>query len=140
VSQMRNRIRELQRIFAAVFRQQGDRPLATQLIEKTWKQELVALGESVPRADFQKWIAENEPDEDALSEQVAESYRTQSKPVISLLTPVWNPRTDILEATIRSVLAKTYDQWELCPIDGGLTKRLSNCFTNLKRRWRRFSP
>lgn len=122
VSRMRNRIRELQRILhrgMAVFRQQGGRALATHLIEKTRRREFLVLGESVPRDDFQKWIRQNEPDEDALSEQVAESHRIQRKPVISLLTPVWNPRPEILKSTIRSVLAQTYDQWELCVVDAG---------------------
>jgi glycosyltransferase involved in cell wall biosynthesis len=119
---MRNKIRELQRIFTAtiaVLRQQGGRALATQLIEKARRREFVVLGDFVPRDDFQKWVTKNEPDEEALSEQVAESHRMQRKPVISLLTPVWNPRPEILEATIRSVLAQTYDQWELCVVDGG---------------------
>jgi hypothetical protein len=119
VSQIHNRIRELQRIFAAgiaVFMHQGVALLVIQLIERTWKREFVALGESVPRADFQKWITGNEPDEDAPSEQVAKSHPTQRKPVIGLLTPVWNPSPDVLEATIRSALA------DICPV-GTLSHR-----------------
>ncbi len=43
------------------------------------------------------------------------------RPVISILTPTCNPPKEILQATIASVLAQTYDRWELCLADGRST-------------------
>ncbi|HEY0888880.1 MAG TPA: glycosyltransferase [Nocardioides sp.] len=38
-------------------------------------------------------------------------------PLISIVTPVYNPPVDVLAETIESVLAQTYDDWELILVD-----------------------
>jgi len=53
---------------------------------------------------------------------VIESSATPNRGVIvSLLVPVYNTPPAILEATIRSVLAQTYQGWELCICDDAST-------------------
>ncbi len=42
-------------------------------------------------------------------------------PLFSILTPVHDPPLDILAETIDSVLAQTYEDWELCLVDDGST-------------------
>lgn len=53
-----------------------------------------------------------------LERQRMDAQQIQSRPVISVMTPVFNPPPDVLRITIESVLAQTYDQWELCLADG----------------------
>ena len=38
-------------------------------------------------------------------------------PRFSVVTPVYETPADVLRATIRSVTAQTYDDWELCLVD-----------------------
>ncbi|HRE01866.1 MAG TPA: glycosyltransferase, partial [Ilumatobacteraceae bacterium] len=38
-------------------------------------------------------------------------------PRISVLTPVYNPPADVLQATIDSVRNQSYQDWELCLVD-----------------------
>jgi GT2 family glycosyltransferase len=69
--------------------------------------------------DYAAWIQQNEPGADALQEQVGRSSKFLYRPLISILTPVYNPEIDILSSTVSSVLAQTYSNWELCLANGG---------------------
>jgi O-antigen biosynthesis protein len=66
---------------------------------------------------YKAWIAKTEPDAAALALQRLERFLF--RPRISLVVPVYEPSTAYLEATIESVLAQTYADWELCLADGG---------------------
>lgn len=88
---------------------------------------------SLSDAAYREWIANNEPGPEELARQrelwaqptqpgqpaqpgqSVPSYR----PLISILTPVYNPDPAVLSAAIASVLAQTYPHWELCLVDGG---------------------
>jgi len=67
---------------------------------------------------YQSWIAENEPDEAQLAEQRQTAKSLAYRPLISIITPVYNPAPEILHKTIQSVVDQTYDHWELCLVDG----------------------
>ncbi len=71
--------------------------------------------------DYGAWVARNEPDAEALRDQKLAAEALGSRPLFSILTPVYNTPPAILEALIESVLAQTYDRWELCLVDGGST-------------------
>ncbi len=72
-----------------------------------------------PRGDlYQAWIRRTEPGRAALAAQRAEQATFAYRPLISLLTPVYNPAPNVLRDTLASVLAQTYDRWELCLVDG----------------------
>jgi GT2 family glycosyltransferase len=75
-----------------------------------------------PDLEFSRWIAENEPSPADLSAQKATSLALGYRPLISVLTPVFNTPPDILIATIRSLQDQTYDRWELILADGGSTR------------------
>jgi O-antigen biosynthesis protein len=66
---------------------------------------------------YQHWIAENEPDEAALSDQRKIAAQLAYRPLISIIMPVYNPPLAVLQAAIQSVQAQTYDNWELCLAD-----------------------
>lgn len=67
--------------------------------------------EQPERLNYKRWIMlHGQPSEPAAHVQAADVK-------ISLLMPVYNPEPDCLEATLRSVAAQTYPNWELCVAD-----------------------
>jgi len=68
---------------------------------------------------YQEWILLNEPDETELEQQRVAGDLFGKKPLISIITPVFNPPTDVLEDLIESVLEQTYSNFELCLGDFG---------------------
>ena len=72
--------------------------------------------------DYAAWIAENEPSAAQLEQQKAASLTLGYRPLISVLTPVYNTPASILSATIRSLQEQTYDRWELILADGGSSR------------------
>jgi GT2 family glycosyltransferase/glycosyltransferase involved in cell wall biosynthesis len=69
-----------------------------------------------PADRYELWIAEHEPDAEALEKQ-REGSRDLAGPLISLLTPVHNTPAKFLEEMFASVQAQTYGRWELCLVD-----------------------
>ena len=72
-----------------------------------------------PIDPYQTWIAANEPGPQELRAQRAESSHLDYRPLISVITPVYSPPAHILRATVESVQNQTYDNWQLCLVDGG---------------------
>ncbi len=70
------------------------------------------------RLAYQQWVQENTPSAETLTRQRAQAQRFASRPLISLITPVYNPPPVILRATLESVLSQTYPNWEMCLVDG----------------------
>ncbi|MFZ3009474.1 MAG: glycosyltransferase [Candidatus Microsaccharimonas sp.] len=62
---------------------------------------------------YQEWILLNEPDESQLQAQRELADNLKRRPLISIITPVFNPPTDVLEELIESVLEQTYTNFEL---------------------------
>lgn len=71
---------------------------------------------------YEQWIEANEPDAKELARQKKLSKKLKLRPLISILTPVYNTPPAVLEKTIQSVLDQTYDHWELCIVDGNSTR------------------
>ncbi|HZP80358.1 MAG TPA: glycosyltransferase [Chthonomonadaceae bacterium] len=67
---------------------------------------------------YQNWILWMEPRRTPPARQRRQVESFSYRPRISIVTPVYNPPPDVLEATLRSVLAQTYENWELCLADG----------------------
>lgn len=70
---------------------------------------------------YEDWIAQHEPSAQELGQQGEQSDLLTYKPLISIITPVYNPSLTVLEAMLNSVSAQTYPYWELCLVDGGST-------------------
>jgi glycosyltransferase involved in cell wall biosynthesis len=86
---------------------------------------------------YQEWIILNEPDEAELESQRVESDNLKKKPLISIVTPVFNPPVDVLEDLIESVLEQTYPNFELCLGDFGDDKDVADLlkkYTKLDKR------
>jgi glycosyltransferase involved in cell wall biosynthesis len=121
------KLREIKHVWESgtkVVRQQGLASLVSQSIEKLRRREFHIIEPSVPYADYLAWIKKNEPTEVELAEQRVMARRLKIRPLISLLTPVWNPRPEVLSDALSSILTQTYDKWELCAVDGGSIDRV----------------
>lgn len=91
----------------------------------------------IPLVDYQQWILENEPREEQLAEQQESSKLFSHRPLISILMPVYNTPVNVLQQTIQSVINQTYDNWELCLVDGNSndnTKAMLEYFEKLDLR------
>ena len=66
------------------------------------------------QAEYEEWISLNEPHEIELIDQKVDSDRFLKKPLISIITPVFNPPKDVFIELIESVLNQTYPNFELC--------------------------
>jgi O-antigen biosynthesis protein len=71
---------------------------------------------------YREWIKRNEPGIRVLERQKQQSLVFSYRPKISILTPVWNTGEKWLRLAIESVINQTYDNWELCLVDGGSSK------------------
>lgn len=89
---------------------------------------------------YTRWILENEPGQSTLDLQRKAAFKFSYQPLISVITPVYNPDPAALRATIQSVLDQTYQNWELCLVDGNsdrpLVKETLKEFANSDRRMR----
>lgn len=74
---------------------------------------------SRPLDRYAGWISQHEPDAAALERQRSVSKQFATRAKISLLVPIHNTEKDYLEEMFASVAAQTYDNWELCVVDGG---------------------
>lgn len=66
---------------------------------------------------YQRWIKANEPKKADLQRQRAEAQNLPHHPLITILTPVYNPDPKVLKDTLESVIAQTYPHWEMCLAD-----------------------
>lgn len=73
---------------------------------------------------YARWIDDNEPGQRALDAQRKMVSEFPYQPLITILTPVYNPHPAALRETIQSVLDQTYPNWELCIVDGGSDRPL----------------
>jgi GT2 family glycosyltransferase len=70
---------------------------------------------------YAEWIAEHEPDPDTLERQRALASELSNRPKISFLLPTYNTPPEFLDELLASVVAQTYDNFEICLVDGGST-------------------
>ena len=66
---------------------------------------------------YLSFVERTTPGLDELERQRAQTSTWKQRPLISFITPVYKPSLEVLRATLDSVLAQTYDNWELCLAD-----------------------
>lgn len=71
--------------------------------------------EHAQAAPHHQWMLAHQPSLDELVRQREEAslWTNEDKPLISIVTPVFNPPSHVLAAMIDSVIAQTYENWEL---------------------------
>jgi GT2 family glycosyltransferase/2-polyprenyl-3-methyl-5-hydroxy-6-metoxy-1,4-benzoquinol methylase len=75
------------------------------------------------RDDYHEWIEKNEPTPHNLDRLKEEIPNFSYHPKISIITPVWNIDEKWLRLSIESVMNQIYENWELCLVDGGSSKK-----------------
>lgn len=73
--------------------------------------------------DYLKWVERHDPSQSELEAQRDQAQRFEYRPLISIVTPVYNTPPQILRAAIESVIRQTYDNWELCLTIAGNTNQ-----------------
>ncbi|OQB40436.1 MAG: Chondroitin synthase [candidate division CPR1 bacterium ADurb.Bin160] len=71
---------------------------------------------------YQIWFQKNYPNKENLQKQKKIQKNFKYRPLISIITPVYNPDEKWLRSCIESVLKQSYDNWELCLADDCSTK------------------
>lgn len=66
---------------------------------------------------YQIWFQKNYPSRDILKDQKQKQSKFKSRPLISIITPVYNTPEKFLRECIESVIDQSYGNWELCLVD-----------------------
>ena len=74
---------------------------------------------SVGSSEYQEWLQRHRATAQDLAQMRRESHAFPSKPLISVITPVFDTPVHRLSEAIESVLAQAYENWELMLIDDG---------------------
>ncbi len=71
---------------------------------------------------YAAWIAHRQIDQPLRSQLIKLGRELGVRPKFSVLMPTYNSDLHYLELAVQSVLAQTYDDWQLCIVDDGSTK------------------
>lgn len=71
--------------------------------------------------EYQQWLQKRRPTDEALTAARAEARTFAYRPLLSIITPVFNTPRAWLSEAIGSVMKQAYENWELLLIDDGST-------------------
>jgi O-antigen biosynthesis protein len=70
---------------------------------------------------YAQWFAKHRVSADELTTLRQQALKFSYQPLISILTPTFNPNPEFLSAAVESVIAQIYENWELILVDDGST-------------------
>lgn len=73
--------------------------------------------------NYHTWALANYPNGQAMYRQRKQSKEFKKKPLISVITPVYNTDHEFLRSCIESVLGQSYENWELLLVDDKSTDK-----------------
>src|SRR5437660_6252664 len=82
------------------------------------RRQLTQAGE---QDEYGRWFARHRVSAEEAAKLREQSRTFSYRPLISILTPTFNPDAEFLIATVESVIAQTYENWELILVDDGST-------------------
>ena len=89
------------------------------LAKTVWKK--VRKPKSATTSEYQKWFQRHHASVQDLERMRDEARKFASRPLISVITPVFDTPVQWLEEAVQSMLAQTYENWELVLVDDGST-------------------
>jgi O-antigen biosynthesis protein len=75
--------------------------------------------EAVEQDEYGRWFARHRVSAEAAAKLREQSRTFSYRPLISILTPTFNPDDGFLRGAVESVIAQAYENWELILIDDG---------------------
>ena len=69
--------------------------------------------------EYGRWFARHRVSEEEAAKLREQSRTFSYRPLVSILTPTFNPNDEFLTGAIESVIAQAYENWELILIDDG---------------------
>src|SRR5205823_3540378 len=94
--------------------------LSEKLAKKLFHGEQTSRQARAP-TDYQKWFEQHRATTEDLERMRNEARVFALRPLISVITPVFDTPVKLLNAAVGSVLAQAYDNWELILVDDGST-------------------
>jgi len=97
--------------------------LPQKLAQTVWKKLGRKRGKptSVAPNEYQKWFERHRASAQDLKRMRDEARAFGSRPLISVITPVFDTPVQRLEEAVESVLAQAYENWQLVLVDDGST-------------------
>ena len=91
--------------------------------QTVWKKLGRKRGKPTPVApnEYQRWFERHRASAQNLKQMRDEARAFGSRPLISVITPVFDTPVQRLEEAVESVLAQAYENWELVLVDDGST-------------------
>ena len=106
--------RRVGQVFLAPYR------LPTALAKNAWR-KFRGEQRKHPRTEYQNWFEQHRASAQDLHLMRDEARMFASRPLISVVTPVFDTPVKRLEEAVQSVLTQAYENWELLLIDDGST-------------------
>jgi GT2 family glycosyltransferase len=78
-----------------------------------------AMNPALTPNEYQKWLQARRPSEEALVAARDAARTFAYRPLVSIITPVYNTPAQWLNEAIESVLQQVYENWELLLVDDG---------------------
>jgi O-antigen biosynthesis protein len=94
--------------------------LSQKVAKKVFHRERRSRGPRAP-TDYQKWFDQYRASTQDVERMREEARTFASRPLISIITPVFDTPVSRLEEAVESVLAQAYENWELVLIDDAST-------------------
>ena len=104
--------RFLAKFFRAMYLMTEDQPVRIVLGDE---QQRTTWGASDD--PYEQWMAAHFARSSDLDDQREQAQHFNEKPLVSVVMPVYDPPIALLDAAIRSVVAQSYGNWELCIAD-----------------------
>ena len=89
------------------------------LVKTVWKK--VRKPKSATASEYQKWFERHRASVQDLERMRDEARKFALRPLISVITPVFDTPVQWLEEAVQSILSQVYENWELVLVDDGST-------------------